>query len=67
MNFVYLETTKRTSLAILQDFCAITERQYNLPVQTFKIDGETSLLTKFEKWAAKKGITIERSPPDTPD
>jgi len=65
MNFVYTQETKRTSLAIVQDFCAMTERQYNLPVKILKLDGETSLLTKLEQWASKKGITIERSPPYT--
>ncbi len=47
MNYVYTQVTKRISLAVAQDFCAMTERQYNLPVKAFKLDGETSLLTKF--------------------
>jgi len=67
MNFVYTKESKRTSLATTQDFCAMTERQYNLPVKILRLDGETSLLTKLEKWAAKKGIIIERSPPHTQD
>jgi transposase InsO family protein len=67
MNFVYTLNEKKGSLATVQNFCAMTERQYNLPVKTFKLDGETSLLSKFKEWALKKGITIERSPPYTPD
>jgi hypothetical protein len=67
MNFVYTLRTKGQALQTVQDFCEMTERQYNLPVKVIRLDGERSLQVKFEDWAAEKGITIERSPPYTPE
>jgi transposase InsO family protein len=66
MNFVYILQSKQAALRTIKDFCAWIKRQYKLLVRIFRLDGETSLLTKFENWAATEGIQIERSPPRTP-
>jgi hypothetical protein len=62
MNFVYILRSKREALRAIKDFYAWTKRQYKLLIRAFRLDGETSLSTKFKNWAATKGIRIERSP-----
>ena len=48
MNFVYTLRTKGQALQTVQDFCEMTERQYNLPIKVIRLDGERSLQVKFK-------------------
>jgi hypothetical protein len=65
MNWVYThsEKTQKALLDIFEEFTAYIERQFNKKIKIFRIDGEPSLATKFDKWAIKEGINFETSTP----
>src|SRR5438477_13183100 len=63
MNHVYTQHTKSQSLIMLQCFERFVFRCYKCVIEIIRIDSETSLIKGFESWTARKGITIERSPP----
>jgi hypothetical protein len=67
MNWIDTMPTKGCALTCLQNFVKLVENVWKCKVQRFHLDGETALRKKFNKWAAKKGIAIERSPPYTPE
>jgi hypothetical protein len=68
VNYVYVLPNKReeTTLRTIQEFFKYVERRWEYKIKILKLDGETSLGKRFDKWVANKGIELEGSALYTP-
>jgi hypothetical protein len=69
MNHVYTLPLKNEEYLFntVRQFCAYTQTRWNLPVRVIQTDGETGLGNTTKAWLAAQGISLNPSPPDTPD
>ena len=65
MNEVETMAKKSSLTQIVIKYCNVIERRYGFKVAIIHTDGETSLAGEFDEWAAERGITLERSAPNT--
>ena len=67
MNHVDTLPQKSGALQSIKDFAAWIRNRYDISIRFLHLDGETSLGNAFNRWIAKKGITVEQSAPYTPE
>ena len=65
INKVEMIAKKLSLTQIVIKYCNVIKRRYGFKVAIIHTDGETSLAGEFNKWAAKQGITLKRSAPNT--
>jgi hypothetical protein len=67
MDFVYIHRKKSDAIDIIEAFLNMIETRYNLSVRFICTDREQTLGNKYTNIVALRGITTERSVPDTPE
>lgn len=65
MNEVDTMVKKSSLTQRVITYCNVIERRYGFKVAIIHTDGETSLGDEFKDWRAERGITLERSAPNT--
>ena len=66
MNFSYSHNTKDQSVEIIAQFIQLAYNRFNCKIKYIRLDGETSLGSRFNSLIQEHGISAERTAPYTP-
>ncbi|EDN97519.1 hypothetical protein SS1G_12370 [Sclerotinia sclerotiorum 1980 UF-70] len=66
IQWVYVLTRKTEMIDIMDTQFSLIQTQFGSKVRFIRLDGETTLGGDFKRITDKRGIIVERTPPDTP-